>query len=90
MVVVGLVGRPTESDSDLGISCNILIPGITAVGLYHYQAAYKDGITINKGDNIVNIERISQARWKGTTPNGKRGLFPSNYVKLHGNLKVCK
>ncbi len=66
-----------------------IVPGITARALFDYQAADTDEISFNKDDIIIKIERVKQAWWRGTNPQGKRGLFPSNNVELEGDLKVC-
>lgn len=39
-----------------------------------------DEISFDPDDIIENIEEVDEGWWMGTV-NGKRGLFPSNYVE---------
>ncbi|BES87934.1 Variant SH3 domain [Nesidiocoris tenuis] len=54
-----------------------------AVVEYNYDAALPDELTIRKGDLISDVVPNSPGWWEGTlTRDGKRGLFPDNFVKL--------
>ncbi len=85
-------------DREFGVQCsvsqllflnnNLCIPGITAIALYAYEAEQVEEISLIKDDIIIRIERVNQGWWRGIAPSGKRGLFPSNYVELQGDLKV--
>ncbi|CAA9995154.1 unnamed protein product, partial [Nesidiocoris tenuis] len=53
-----------------------------AVVEYNYDAALPDELTIRKGDLISDVVPNSPGWWEGTlTRDGKRGLFPDNFVK---------
>nr|XP_039272018.1 drebrin-like protein [Styela clava] len=54
----------------------------SARALYDYQAADDSEITFDPDDIITNIEMIDEGWWRGSTPDGKYGLFPANYVEL--------
>lgn len=56
--------------------------GVCAVALYDYQAAEENEITFDPGDRIMDIDMIDDGWWIGTDKEGKRGMFPSNYVEL--------
>jgi len=49
--------------------------------LYDYVAQGDDEITIREGDIIYLIEKDPTGWWEGELPNGKKGLFPGNYVE---------
>lgn len=53
-----------------------------AVALYDFVASAPDEITLKEGETITEIEKESDDWWMGTNTDGKRGIFPSNYVKL--------
>jgi len=39
-------------------------------------------ISFGKGDRITNAEEVTHSRWIGTAPDGQRGMFPANQVKI--------
>jgi Variant SH3 domain len=47
-----------------------------------YQPGEENEITFDPDDVITNIEMIDEGWWIGTAPDGRRGMFPSNYVEL--------
>lgn len=49
---------------------------------YDYKAQELDELTIKKGDIITNISFKPGGWWEGTLLNGKRGMFPDNFVKV--------
>ena len=51
---------------------------------YDYAAQNIDELTINKGDRIKNVIRKEEGWFEGELigSNGKRGLFPDNFVKV--------
>jgi hypothetical protein len=55
--------------------------GVSARALYDYQAAEDNEITFDPDDVITNIDMIDEGWWMGDGPDGKRGMFPSNYVE---------
>ena len=52
---------------------------------YDYAAQNIDELTINKGDRIKNVIRKEEGWYEGELigSNGKRGLFPDNFVKVY-------
>lgn len=55
---------------------------VRAKALYDYQAAEENEITFDPDDIISDIEMIDEGWWIGSTADGQRGMFPSNYVQL--------
>ncbi|KXS10092.1 hypothetical protein M427DRAFT_63025 [Gonapodya prolifera JEL478] len=57
--------------------------GLTANALFDYAAAEDNELTFVEGDQIVNIDKVSDDWWSGTNrKTGQTGLFPSNYVEI--------
>ncbi|KAM9444416.1 CD2-associated protein [Clarias gariepinus] len=48
---------------------------------YEYEAAHEDELTLRLGDVIKNVRRIEEEGWMEGDLNGRRGLFPDNFVK---------
>lgn len=48
---------------------------------YNYLAEEEDELTLTKGDRITEVVTMHDGWWEGTL-NGKRGLFPDNFVKV--------
>uniref|UniRef100_A0A673GFP3 Osteoclast-stimulating factor 1 n=1 Tax=Sinocyclocheilus rhinocerous TaxID=307959 RepID=A0A673GFP3_9TELE len=48
---------------------------------FEYEAAHEDELTLRLGDVIRNVRRIEEEGWMEGDLNGKRGLFPDNFVK---------
>ncbi|XP_057678481.1 CD2-associated protein isoform X1 [Corythoichthys intestinalis] len=48
---------------------------------YDYEALHEDELTLRKGDLIKNVCCIQEDGWMEGDLNGKRGLFPDNFVK---------
>lgn len=49
--------------------------------LYDYIADDYDELTLKEGDVITDISEIDDGWWYGVL-NGKRAMFPANYVKV--------
>lgn len=49
---------------------------------YDYEALHEDELTLRLGDVIRNVRRIDEDGWMEGDLNGKRGLFPDNFVKV--------
>lgn len=49
---------------------------------YEYQALHDDELTLKLGDVIKNVRRIDEDGWMEGILNGKRGIFPDNFVKV--------
>ncbi|EAW13569.1 putative actin binding protein [Aspergillus clavatus NRRL 1] len=52
-----------------------------AIALYDYEAAEDNEVSFPEGAEILNIEFPDDDWWFGEY-NGKKGLFPANYVQL--------
>ncbi|XP_054617989.1 CD2-associated protein [Dunckerocampus dactyliophorus] len=48
---------------------------------YDYDALHEDELTLRQGDIIKNVCCIQEDGWMEGDLNGKRGLFPDNFVK---------
>lgn len=58
--------------------------------LFDYTAEQEDELTLKKGDIVTNVTQIEGGWWEGDL-NGKRGMFPDNFVKvLAKELKSVK
>lgn len=49
---------------------------------FEYEAVHEDELTLRLGDVIRNVRRIDEEGWMEGDLNGKRGLFPDNFVKV--------
>lgn len=49
---------------------------------YKYDAHHEDELTLQPGDIIKNVRYIEEDGWMEGDLNGKRGLFPDNFVKV--------
>ncbi|XP_042359484.1 CD2-associated protein isoform X2 [Plectropomus leopardus] len=48
---------------------------------YEYEALHDDELTLQLGDIIKNVRYIEEDGWMEGDLNGRRGLFPDNFVK---------
>uniref|UniRef100_A0A8D2ZG56 Osteoclast-stimulating factor 1 n=1 Tax=Scophthalmus maximus TaxID=52904 RepID=A0A8D2ZG56_SCOMX len=48
---------------------------------YEYEALHEDELTLRPGEVIKNVRYIEEDGWMEGDLNGKRGLFPDNFVK---------
>ncbi|XP_032367293.1 CD2-associated protein isoform X2 [Etheostoma spectabile] len=48
---------------------------------YEYEALHEDELTLRPGDIIKNVRYVEEDGWMEGDLNGKRGLFPDNFVK---------
>lgn len=53
---------------------------------YDYDALHDDELTLRPGDIIKNVRYIEEDGWMEGDLNGKRGLFPDNFVKVRDRL----
>ena len=62
-----------------------------AVVEYDYDAVNPDELNLKEGEIITNINMLEEGWWEGEL-NGKRGMFPDNFVKVmdyfENNLNV--
>ena len=59
---------------------NFLVVEEQVEAMYAFQAEEENELTFKPGDIITVIEKIDDGWWFGHF-DGKKGLFPSNYVK---------
>lgn len=55
---------------------------------YEYEALHDDELTLRPGDVIKNVRHIEEDGWMEGDLNGKRGLFPDNFVKVKPEHKL--
>ena len=48
---------------------------------FDYEAELGDELSLKTGDIVENVKRMDGGWWEGTL-NGKRGVFPDNFVKV--------
>jgi hypothetical protein len=46
-----------------------------------YEALEGGEINLVEGEYIYNVEQLDDGWWRGTTVDGKHGLFPASYVE---------
>jgi len=49
---------------------------------YDYDAVHDDELTIRVGEIIRNVKKLEEEGWLEGELNGKRGMFPDNFVKV--------
>lgn len=49
---------------------------------YEYEGAHEDELTLRPGDVIKHVRRVEEEGWMEGELNGKRGVFPDNFVKV--------
>lgn len=59
-----------------------------AIVEFDYQAQHDDELTIAVGDIISNIRKDEGGWWEGEL-EGRRGLFPDNFVRVSAELSAC-
>ena len=55
---------------------------LTAQARRSYKAEVEGQISFMTNDIITNVEKTYEKWWTGTSPNGRRGLFPSDHVQV--------
>ncbi|XP_052048305.1 CD2-associated protein isoform X2 [Apodemus sylvaticus] len=48
---------------------------------YDYEAVHDDELTIRVGEIIRNVKKLQEEGWLEGELNGRRGMFPDNFVK---------
>jgi len=54
---------------------------VEAVVTYDYSAQQEDELTLRVGDVIRGVVKMGGGWWEGVL-NGRRGVFPDNFVKV--------
>lgn len=50
---------------------------------YDYDAVHDDELTIRVGEIIRNVKKLQEEGWLEGELNGRRGMFPDNFVKVN-------
>ncbi|CAG03500.1 unnamed protein product, partial [Tetraodon nigroviridis] len=53
-----------------------------ALVLINFEGNMSDELTVKMGDVVKNVTKASEEGWLQGELNGKRGIFPSNFVKV--------
>ena len=73
---VGKVIAKRAVCSFFGPPCTLLVLFVVC-----YCLDEDNEITFDPDDIITDIDQIDDGWWVGTAPDGKRGMFPANYVE---------
>jgi len=49
--------------------------------IYDYNATDENELTLKANDTVTVLQKDDSGWWQGSLPNGKIGMFPSNFVK---------
>ncbi|XP_043094779.1 drebrin isoform X2 [Puntigrus tetrazona] len=83
------VNREEEDDDDDEIQMEMVTENgessperlLRVRALYDYQAEDDTELSFEPGDIISDVETIDKAWWRGSSKDGRQGLFPANYVE---------
>lgn len=75
----GVVGAAAPASKDAGAAA--APSSTTVVALHNHQASEAGELEFRKGDVITVLRKDDSGWWEGRTPDGKKGIFPANYVK---------
>ena len=56
---------------------------------FDYEAELGDELSIKVGEIIKDVKRMDGGWWEGSL-NGRRGVFPDNFVKVRSNFRHIK
>ncbi|KAL0622326.1 CD2-associated protein, partial [Plecturocebus cupreus] len=59
-----------------------LLASIDYIVEYDYDAVHDDELTIRVGEIIRNVKKLQEEGWLEGELNGRRGMFPDNFVKM--------
>lgn len=79
--LAGDVGAQTCTTADPKLLFCLLFLSVEAIVEFDYQAQHDDELTISVGEVITNIRKEDGGWWEGQI-NGRRGLFPDNFVRV--------
>lgn len=77
-----LNGRCTSACKSNVIFCPICGCTAEALVLINFEGNMSDELTVKMGDVVKNVTKASEEGWLQGELNGKRGIFPSNFVKV--------
>lgn len=69
-------------DINTCLSCSIFFLPVEYIVEYDYDAVHDDELTIRVGEIIRNVKKLEEEGWLEGELNGKRGMFPDNFVKV--------
>lgn len=64
------------------IFCPICGCAAEALVLIDFEGTMSDELTVKMGDVLKNVTKASEEGWLQGELNGKRGIFPSNFVQV--------
>jgi len=65
----------------------VLFAVIKAVVTYNYKAQHDDELTLKVGDVIHSVVKMEGGWWEGVL-NGRKGVFPDNFVKVNCSVNA--
>lgn len=74
------VAVPVVAAADVDEGPEETSAGFAAVALFDFDGEEEDEISFKAGDTITEIEKIDSGWWVGVF-DGRKGMFPSNYVE---------
>lgn len=77
-----LNGQFTSACESNVIFCPICGCTTEALVLIDFEGTMSDELTVKMGDVLKNVTKASEEGWLQGELNGKRGIFPSNFVKV--------
>lgn len=81
-----LNGKCTRVCKSNVIFCPIYGCAAEVLVLIDFQGSMSDELTVKMGDVVKNVTKASEEGWLMGELDGKRGIFPSNFVKV-GNKR---
>lgn len=69
-------------DINTCLSCSLFFLPVEYIVEYDYDAVHDDELTIRVGEIIRNVKKLEEEGWLEGELNGKRGMFPDNFVKV--------
>ncbi|XP_036104464.1 CD2-associated protein isoform X4 [Molossus molossus] len=83
-MVVGIIQFPVGCWT-LGLSVLLAVncrpPSVDYIVEFDYDAVHDDELTIRVGEVIRNVKKLQEEGWLEGELNGRRGMFPDNFVK---------
>nr|XP_056712821.1 CD2-associated protein [Euleptes europaea] len=61
--------------------CALQLVHVEYIVEYDYDAVHDDELTIRVGEILRNVKKLEEEGWLEGELNGKRGMFPDNFVK---------
>lgn len=71
------------------IFCPLCGCAAEALVLIDFEGTMSDELTVRTGDVLKNVTKAGEEGWLEGEVNGKRGIFPSNFVKVGEQTYGC-